>query len=96
MDNQPFRLLALAGILQQRSYNRGLLRATEELAPEWVEVQFFDIGTLPFFNEDLEAVGDPEAVRRFKAISTFSGVFLQNHASSCKQFTTRKSKNALI
>ena len=33
-----------AGILQS-----GFLRAAEELAPEWVEVQFFDIGTVPFF-----------------------------------------------
>ncbi len=66
MDNKPFRILALAGSLRQGSYNRGLLRAAEELVPDWVEVQFFDIGTLPFFNEDLEAAGDPEAVRRFK------------------------------
>ena len=66
MDNKPFRILALAGSLRQGSYNRGLLRAAEELAPAWVEVQFFDIGTLPFFNEDLEAAGDPEVVRRFK------------------------------
>ena len=66
MDKKPFRILAIAGSLRQGSYNRGLLRAAEELAPEWVEVQFFDIGTLPFFNEDLEAAGDPEAVRRFK------------------------------
>jgi chromate reductase, NAD(P)H dehydrogenase (quinone) len=66
VENKPFRILALAGSLRQGSYNRGLLRAAEELAPDWVEVQFFDIGTLPFFNEDLEAAGDPEAVRRFK------------------------------
>ncbi len=66
MDNQPFRILALAGSLRQGSYNRGLLRAAQEVAPDWVEVQFFDIGTLPFFNEDLEATGDPEPVRRFK------------------------------
>jgi chromate reductase len=66
VDNKPFRILALAGSLRQGSYNRGLLRAAEELAPEWVEVQFFDIGTLPHFNEDLEAASDPEVVRRFK------------------------------
>lgn len=66
MENKPFRILALAGSLRQGSYNRGLLRAAEELAPDWVEMQFFDIGTLPFFNEDLEAAGDPETVRRFK------------------------------
>ena len=66
MDNKEFRILALAGSLRQGSYNRGLLRAAGELAPDWVKVQFFDIGTLPFFNEDLEAAGDPEAVRHFK------------------------------
>jgi chromate reductase, NAD(P)H dehydrogenase (quinone) len=66
VDNNPFRILAFAGSLRQGSYNRGLLRAAEELAPEWVEVEFFDIGTLPHFNEDLEAAGDPEPVRRFK------------------------------
>jgi chromate reductase, NAD(P)H dehydrogenase (quinone) len=66
VDNNPFRILAFPGSLRQGSYNRGLLRAAEELAPEWVEVEFFDIGTLPHFNEDLEAAGDPEPVRRFK------------------------------
>jgi chromate reductase len=66
VDKKRFCILAIAGSLRQGSYNRGLLRAAEELAPDWVEVQFFDIGTLPFFNEDLEAAGEPEAVRRFK------------------------------
>jgi chromate reductase len=66
VDNKAFRILALAGSLRQGSYNRGLLRAAGELAPDWVKVQFFDIGTLPFFNEDLEAPTDPEVVRQFK------------------------------
>ena len=66
MDNKEFRILALAGSLRQGSYNRGLLHAAGELAPDWVKVQFFDIGTLPFFNEDLEAPTDPEVVRQFK------------------------------
>jgi chromate reductase len=66
VEKKRFRILALAGSLRQGSYNRGLLRAAEELAPDWIEVQFFDIGTLPFFNEDLEAAGDREVVRRFK------------------------------
>jgi chromate reductase len=66
MDKKLFRILAIAGSLRQGSYNQGLLRAAQEVAPDWVEVQFFDIGTLPFFNEDVEAAGDPEPVRSFK------------------------------
>ena len=53
MDRKPFRILAVAGSLRQGSYNRGLLRAAQEVAPAWVEVRFFDIGQLPFFNEDI-------------------------------------------
>ena len=77
MDNKAFRILALAGSLRQGSYNRGLLRAAGELAPDWVKVQFFDIGTLPFFNEDLEAPTDPEVVRQFKeAISRANAILI--------------------
>jgi chromate reductase len=77
VGNKEFRILALAGSLRQGSYNRGLLRAAGELAPDWVKVQFFDIGTLPFFNEDLEAAGDPEAVRHFKeAISRANAILI--------------------
>lgn len=77
MDNKPFRILALAGSLRQGSFNRGLLRAAKELAPEWIEIEFFDIGTLPFFNEDLEAAGETEEVRRFKdAIRSANAVLI--------------------
>ena len=77
MDNKPFRILAIAGSLRQGSYNRALLRAAQEHAPDWVEVQFFDISILPFFNEDVEAKGDPEAVRRLKdAISRANAVLI--------------------
>jgi len=64
MDRKPFRILAVAGSLRQGSYNRGLLRAAEALAPDWVEVRFFDIGQLPFFNEDVEAAGDRSTASR--------------------------------
>ena len=77
MDRKPFRILAIAGSLRQGSYNRGLLRAAEALAPDGVEVRFFDIGQLPFFNEDVEAGGDPEPVHRFKdAIATSNAVLI--------------------
>jgi chromate reductase, NAD(P)H dehydrogenase (quinone) len=77
VEKKRFRILAIAGSLRQGSYNRGLLRTAEELAPEWIEMQFFDIGTLPFFNEDIEAIGDPEPVHRFKeAISNTNAVLM--------------------
>lgn len=77
MSRKPFRILAVAGSLRQGSYNRGLLRAAQEVAPDWVEIRFFDIGQLPFFNEDIEAAGDPEPVRRFKeAIATSDAVLI--------------------
>jgi aryl-alcohol dehydrogenase-like predicted oxidoreductase len=66
VNKKLFRILALAGSLRQGSYNRGLLRAAAELAPKWVEVQFFDIGTLPFFNEDVEAAALDQLVREGK------------------------------
>jgi chromate reductase len=77
VDRNPFRILAVAGSLWQGSYNRGLLRAAQDLASEWVEVRFFDIGQLPFFNEDIEVTGDPEPVRRFKdAIAASNAVLI--------------------
>src|SRR5260221_12946505 len=77
VERKPFRILAIAGSLRQGSFNQGLLRAAQEVAPEWVEVQFFDIGQLPFFNEDVEASGDPQPVRRVQdAIATSNAVLL--------------------
>ena len=82
-------MLAIAGSLVQGSYNQGLLRAAQELASDWVEVQFFDIGTLPFFNEDVEATGDPEPVRRFKDAIRASNALLSTMARYQEYLRTR-------
>ena len=60
------RILGIAGSLREGSYNRSLLRAARELMPESVELVELEIGTLPFYDGDVEAAGDPEAVIRFK------------------------------
>jgi len=60
------RILGIAGSLREGSYNRSLLRAALELMPEGVELVELEIGTLPFYDGDVEAAGDPEAVIRFK------------------------------
>lgn len=61
-----FRILGLAGSLRRASTNRGLVRAAGELAPDGVEVVAFDLGGIPFFNQDVEREGDPEPVRGLK------------------------------
>ena len=59
------RILGIAGSLREGSYNRGALRAAVELAPEGVEIETFDIGSLPLFNQDEERE-PPEIVAEFK------------------------------
>jgi chromate reductase len=59
--------LGIAGSLRRLSYNRGLIRAAIELAPQGISVIPYDIADIPMYNADVEAQGDPEPVARFKA-----------------------------
>src|SRR5215469_18893835 len=53
------QIFAFCGSLRRGSYNRMLLAAAEELAPEGVSFESFDIGRLPLYNEDVRAQGFP-------------------------------------
>ena len=66
MSSGRFQILGIAGSLRRASYNRGLLRAAEQLAPDGVEIRTFDLLPVPLFNEDVEAEGDPAPVRDLK------------------------------
>ena len=66
MGDRAFHILGVAGSLRKASYNRGLLRAAQEVAPEDVDIRTFDLSPIPLYNEDVEAQGDPESVRQFK------------------------------
>jgi chromate reductase len=63
----PDKIVAFAGSLRQGSYNRALLRAAQELAPEGMDIEVIEIGELPFYNADIEAEGDPPSVAAYKA-----------------------------
>jgi chromate reductase, NAD(P)H dehydrogenase (quinone) len=63
----PDRIIGFAGSLRKKSYNRALLEAARELAPEGMLVETIEIGELPFYNADVEALGDPTSVAGFKA-----------------------------
>lgn len=60
-------ILGIAGSLRRGSYNRGLIRAAVELAPPRMTVLPYDLGDIPLYNGDVEAVGDPGPVARFRA-----------------------------
>jgi chromate reductase, NAD(P)H dehydrogenase (quinone) len=58
---------AFAGSLRKGSYNRALLRAAAEVAPEGMEIRIFDrVGELPLYNQDVEESGDPGPVQALK------------------------------
>lgn len=59
-------ILGFAGSLREGSYNRAALRAAQELLPEGVTLEIFDLSPIPFFNEDVEKEGFPEPVQTFK------------------------------
>jgi chromate reductase len=61
------RILGIAGSLRRGSYNRRLLAAAVDLAPEPLRIEVFDLIDVPLYNGDLDADGKrPEAVERLK------------------------------
>jgi chromate reductase, NAD(P)H dehydrogenase (quinone) len=60
------KILGIAGSLREGSYNRSLLRAARELLPEGVELVELDLRSLPFYDGDVEAAGDPGPVVALK------------------------------
>ncbi|HEY5628440.1 MAG TPA: NAD(P)H-dependent oxidoreductase [Candidatus Limnocylindrales bacterium] len=66
MDVRALNIVAIAGSLRSGSYNRGLVRAALDLAPDGMRLTVHDLGDIPLFNADVEASGDPAPVRRLK------------------------------
>lgn len=59
-------VFAFAGSLRGGSYNRALLRATQEVAPDNMTIELFDLAGVPLYNADVEDEGDPERVTALK------------------------------
>ena len=71
------RILSFAGSLRRASYNRSLLRAAQELAPEDMRIHIFDLIDIPLYNGDVEAEGDPPGVAKLKqAIRDADGILM--------------------
>jgi chromate reductase len=61
------RILGIAGSLRQASFNRATLRAAQELAPEGMQIDSFDIAPIPLYNEDVHQQGFPSPVADLRA-----------------------------
>ncbi len=66
MSETTTRILGLTGSLRSGSFNTGMLRCAQELAPEGVEITIADISAIPLYNEDINRDGGPAAVRALK------------------------------
>jgi chromate reductase len=60
------RVIGFAGSLRKASFNRALLRAARDLAPEGMTMEIFDLLSVPLYNGDVEAAGEPLGVAAFK------------------------------
>ena len=58
------RLLGIAGSLRHASYNPATLRAAQELAPEGMQMDSFDLAPIPLYNEDVRQHGYRHPSRR--------------------------------
>ena len=100
------RVLGFAGSLRKASYNRGLLAAAQDLAPPTLAITIFDLIDVPLYNADVEARGDPPAVRDLKAaIAAADGVLIAtpeyNHGvpavtKNAVDWTSRPPKGAAL
>lgn len=63
------KILGISGSLRAASHNTALLRAAAEVAPQGVELEFYDeLESLPPYNEDRDTDTPPEQVARLREL----------------------------
>jgi chromate reductase len=63
--DERIKILGFAGSLRKSSYNKAILRAAKDFAPEDAEIEIFDLEGIPPYNQDLDD-RMPARVREFK------------------------------
>ena len=61
------KVLGISGSLRQGSFNSMALRAAQKLAPAGMKLDIADIASIPLYNDDVRAAGEPPAVAALKA-----------------------------
>ena len=75
--SDPLRVFGMAGSLRKGSFNRSLLRAAQQLAPEGMRIESFErLAEIPPFNQDLEKTPPPAVVELKSQIRAADAVLL--------------------
>jgi chromate reductase len=59
---EQIRILGIAGSLRKASWNRGTLRAAQQLCPPGATIEVFELDGIPGFNQDEERNAPPRVV----------------------------------
>ena len=70
------RILGIAGSLRKASYNRGALRAAQQLCPEGAKIEAFELDGIPPFNQDEERSPPQKVVELKTRIRAADGILL--------------------
>lgn len=73
---EKLRIIGFSGSLRKASINSGLLRAVKEQAGEGMEIEIVDIGSLPMYNQDLEAQYPAEIAALKEKIRAADGIII--------------------
>jgi len=70
-------ILGIAGSLRRESYNKMLLRAAQELAPDGARIETFDeLDQIPLFNQDDEASPHPKVTELKQRIRSADAILI--------------------
>jgi chromate reductase len=74
---QPVRILGISGSLRRASFSTSLIRLLAQRASPAMVISLADLAEVPLYNEDLDGVAKPAAVRALnRAIADSDGVFI--------------------
>ena len=74
--DRPFHIVGIAGSLRRASWNRGLIRAAVEGAPDGIEIVTLDLALVPLYDQDVEDQGDPPSVVALKDVIRLADALL--------------------
>lgn len=73
---ESIHIVGISGSLRQKSYNTALLRSVQSLLPENTTFEILEIGTLPFYNADIDIEIRPQSVVNFRSILSSADAIL--------------------